>query len=119
LEWFDAQVVALDINSMEQGSAIAENFTDLFDAANSPRGALHARTLGRNRRLQSAINVFAYRELSAQLRPASVWWTEGSEGFSACLAQMVACRLRSDLRHAEWWRAEQGWSIWVISAELN
>ncbi len=28
--------------------------------------------------LQSAINQFAYRELAAQMRPLSLWWSEGS-----------------------------------------
>ncbi|HEY0686691.1 MAG TPA: type VI secretion system-associated protein TagF [Steroidobacter sp.] len=33
--------------------------------------------------LQRAINVFAYREMSRELKPLTVWWTEGSQTLPA------------------------------------
>jgi type VI secretion system protein ImpM len=111
LEWFDAQVVELGYQLDEQGSAIAENFTDLFERSKFPKESTSWRVpLGGIGALQSAINVFAYRELSAQLRPASVWWTEGSEALSACwlsVRGLPAPERFAAMLSGSW--AEQGW----------
>jgi type VI secretion system protein ImpM len=111
LDWFDAQVAELGHQLDEHGKDIAENFTDLFERSEFPKGGTSWRVpLGGIGALQSAINVFAYRELSAQLRPASVWWTEGSEAVSACwlsVRGLPAPERFAAMLSGGW--AEQGW----------
>jgi type VI secretion system protein ImpM len=79
LEWFDAQVMEhthfLDGELDAAGAALK----DLFQRSQFPKQGEYWRTpLSSAGSMQAAINAFAYRELSAALRPASVWWTEGS-----------------------------------------
>jgi type VI secretion system protein ImpM len=79
LEWFDAQVIEhtgfLDGELEPSGPGLK----DLFQRSQFPKQGGYWRTpLASAGSLQAAVNAFAYRELSAQLRPASVWWTEGS-----------------------------------------
>jgi type VI secretion system protein ImpM len=79
LEWFDAQVIEhtrfLDGEIDASGPALK----DLFQRSQFPKQGEYWRTpLATAGSLQAAVNAFAYRELSAQLRPTSVWWTEGS-----------------------------------------
>jgi type VI secretion system protein ImpM len=79
LEGFDAQLIEhtrfLDGELDPSGPGLK----DLFQRSQFPRQGEYWRTpLASAGSLQAAINAFAYRELSAQLRPVSVWWTEGS-----------------------------------------
>jgi len=111
VEWFDAQVVELGHQLDEQGNDIAETFMDLFERSEFPKGSTAWRVpLGGIGAMQSAINVFAYRELAAQLRPASVWWTAGSEAVSACWlsARGLPAPERFAAMLSGGW-AEQGW----------
>jgi type VI secretion system protein ImpM len=83
LEWFDGQVSEL-AGLLEDEETAAAGLQSLLDASAFPQQHASWRMpLNGAQGLQSAINVFAYRELSAQLRPVSVWWTEGSEAVGA------------------------------------
>ena len=85
LEWFDEQVAAYGDQHAQQEYEAAGDFTDLFERSEFPQQHTAWRVpLGTSHALQDAINALAYRVLTAQLRPSSVWWTEGSEAISAC-----------------------------------
>jgi hypothetical protein len=79
LEWFDAQVIEYTHFLDGELDPSAPGLKDLLQRSRFPAQAEYWRTpLASANSLQAAVNAFAYRELSAQLRPASMWWTEGS-----------------------------------------
>ncbi len=81
LEWFDAQVAGLAIRLDEAGAAADPELVDIFERSSFPaQGSAWRAPLRSASGLQDAINAFAFRELAAQLRPISLWWTEGSSG---------------------------------------
>jgi type VI secretion system protein ImpM len=79
LEWFDAQVDGfaplLDHDSFDDDRALDEMFGGSRFPAQGYSWRAPLRSAGQ---LQRAINAFAYHQLSAQLRPLGVWWTQGS-----------------------------------------
>lgn len=79
LEWFDAQVIEYTRFLDGELDPSGPSLQDLLQRSHFPQQGADWRTpLASASSLQAAINAFAYRELSAQLRPASMWWTEGS-----------------------------------------
>jgi type VI secretion system protein ImpM len=77
LEWFDGQVLEL-ASQLTQGS-LGEDLDALFGRNDFPQqGASWRVPLRSAAGLQEAVRAFAYREISRQLRPATVWWSEGS-----------------------------------------
>jgi type VI secretion system protein ImpM len=79
LEWFDAQVIEYTHFLDGELDPSAPGLKNLLQRSRFPAQAEYWRTpLASANSLQAAVNAFAYRELSAQLRPASMWWTEGS-----------------------------------------
>jgi type VI secretion system protein ImpM len=111
LEWFDAQVIEythfLDGGLDPSGPALK----DLFQRSQFPKQGEYWRTpLASAASLQAAVNAFTYRELSAQLRPASVWWSEGSGSAAPAwlsLRGLPAPDRFAALLNGQW--AQQGW----------
>jgi type VI secretion system protein ImpM len=79
LEWFDSQVIEYTHFLDGELDPSGPGLKDLLQRSQFPAQAEYWRApLASANSLQAAVNAFAYRELSAQLRPASMWWTEGS-----------------------------------------
>lgn len=84
LEWFDSQVTELGNTLGDEKESDSRQLAGLLAGSAFPHQHSAWRVPLRTAQgLQSAINAFAYRELSAQLRPISVWWTEGSGALTA------------------------------------
>lgn len=79
LEGFDAQVAALVPQLDEERQKASHRLFRLFEQSRFPeQGSAWRVPLRTAAELQTALNAFAYRQLAAQLRPVSIWWTEGS-----------------------------------------
>lgn len=80
LESFDAQVLDTARYLTGKFDTVEHRLRELFDLSRFPLQAEHWRApLAGAGSLQDAINAFAFAQLSAQLRPLSLWWTQGSE----------------------------------------
>jgi type VI secretion system protein ImpM len=81
LEWFDGQVegLASQIESeLDDSGAVS---VQMFDGSRFPaQGSSWRVPLRAAGQLQSSINAFAYSQMSSQLRPLTIWWTDGSKG---------------------------------------
>jgi type VI secretion system protein ImpM len=84
LEAFDAQVAALSPPPVSQRLKVAEEVFKLLEHSRFPaQGAAWRVPLGTADGLQAAVNALAYRDLAAQLRPLSIWWSDGSAAAAA------------------------------------
>ena len=83
LEWFDGQVMESVQHLQDEFDPAERSLQQLFAHAGFPGGAQYWRApLMSAAGLQDAVNAFAFGGLSAQLRPLSLWWTEGSAASS-------------------------------------
>jgi hypothetical protein len=84
LESFDARVAQLAQPLEPHNQGIAMSLFELLEHSKFPaQGSAWRMPLGTAAGLQSAVNAFAYRDLTVQLRPVSVWWSEGSNAAAA------------------------------------
>lgn len=80
LDRFDAQVAELTLPDASAGSGAATELFKLLEHSRFPaQGGSWRAPLGSAGTLQAAINAYAYRDLAAQLRPVSLWWSDGSD----------------------------------------
>jgi len=110
--WFEAaewlvidalEAAALDFDTFDEQVALLRDRLDL-DATKS---------------LQSAINAFAYRELSHALQPLALWWTQGSSTISGSWlstrglpdARAFVAMLTGDWSGSDWATARAGGPI--------
>ena len=79
LSWFDSNLEALATFLDETTPESVPQLRELIDHSGFPgQGAAWRAPLAGASALQGAVNAFAYRELSKELRPLSCWWTQGS-----------------------------------------
>src|ERR1700674_935300 len=112
LEWFDAQVAALAPHLDEERQESAGRSFQLFEHSGFPeQGSAWRAPLNMADGLQSAINAFAYRELARQLRPVSIWWSDGSAATASswlCLRSLPAPEQFSAMLSGQW--TAYGWN---------
>jgi type VI secretion system protein ImpM len=86
---------ALDFDTFDEQVALLRNRIDLDGMSEASRvGALLSRSefpeessrwhvpLAALESLQSAVNAFAFREMTRALQPLALWWTQGSDALS-------------------------------------
>ena len=79
LAWFDSNLEALAPFLHETAPESLPHLRELLERSRFPaQGEAWRAPLPGAAGLQNAINGFAYRELSRELRPLSCWWTQGS-----------------------------------------
>jgi type VI secretion system protein ImpM len=112
LDWFDAQVIELGRLLDEAPLPGDGGLAELMVQSRFPeQGAAWRVPLPSAAGLQTAINSFAYRQLAAQLRPVSLWWTEGSGATCPSwltLRGLPAPAQFSAMLNGRW--AEAGWN---------
>jgi type VI secretion system protein ImpM len=112
LDWFDAQVIELGRRLDEMPLPGDGGLSELMAQSRFPeQGSVWRVPLQSAGGLQIAINAFAYRQLAAQLRPVSLWWTEGSGATAPSwlsLRGLPAPAQFSAMLNGRW--AEAGWN---------
>lgn len=84
---------ALDFDTFDERIALLRERLNLESVAGTEAQLLHGggfpaefaqwqMPLGSADSLQSAVNAFAYREMSRSLQPLAIWWTQGSGALS-------------------------------------
>jgi type VI secretion system protein ImpM len=112
LQWFDDRVASLVPQLDEAKQQSTRRLLELFECSRFPeQGASWRAPLHTAAGLQAAINGFAYRDLAAQLRPASIWWTEGSAATAPswlCLRGLPTPEHYGAMLSGQW--TAHGWS---------
>jgi type VI secretion system protein ImpM len=81
LEWFDTQVEGFARQLDDDPDGGDRLLVGMFEGSRFPaQGVAWRAPLRAAGQLHRAINAFAFSQLSAQLRPLGVWYTEGSQG---------------------------------------
>lgn len=111
LESFDARVAQLAQPLEPHNQGIVMSLFGLLEHSKFPaQGSAWRMPLGTAGGLQSAVNALAYRDLAVQLRPVSVWWSEGSNAAAASWLSLRSLPEPSNfgaMLNGQW--AQHGW----------
>jgi type VI secretion system protein ImpM len=112
LAWFDSNLEALAPFLDESAPESLPQLRELLERSHFPaQGAAWRTPLSGASGLQNAINAYAYRELSRELRPLSCWWTQGSAATAPswlCVRGLPPPQSFGALLGGRW--SEAGWS---------
>jgi type VI secretion system protein ImpM len=112
LAWFDSNLEALAPFLDESVPESLPQLRELLERSHFPaQGAAWRTPLSGASGLQNAINAYAYRELSRELRPLSCWWTQGSAATAPswlCVRGLPPPQSFGALLGGRW--SEAGWS---------
>jgi type VI secretion system protein ImpM len=78
VDWFDAEIGALAAQLPASAAVDTRVLQTLFAGSSFPGPGAWRVPIVSAAELQISINSFAFRELHAQLRPVTLWWTDGS-----------------------------------------